>query len=171
MPPTWLSPAEQVPPAPAGPGVRAPFAAPPSERDRKRLWISLVLGGVLLLLCCGGGIAGFSALVVATEKSLPVEATSVVTRYLEGLRSENYQQAYDQLCGAHQQGESLQEFAAHQRLSPRPTEWALGDPRLGQNEVFVPAHIYLSGDNLPHDRDFILVQDQQAGGLRICGGE
>src|SRR5436309_9937590 len=98
----WPQLTEQVPAPPPGPGVRAPFAAPPTERDRKRLWISLVVGAVLLLLCCGGGVVGFGVLVVATDRALPAEATAVVERYLTGLRDGDYQKAYDQLCGAHQ---------------------------------------------------------------------
>src|SRR5207249_4522642 len=96
-----------VPGAPAGPGVRAPFAAPPTERDRRRLWTGIGIGALVLVLCCGGGIVGFGTLVVAQAQALPKEAVVVVTRYLDGLRDQNHRQAYDQLCGQLQAQESL----------------------------------------------------------------
>ncbi len=162
-------PVDQIPDPPPGPGVRTPFSAPPTERDRRRMWLGLGLGGVLLLVCCGGGIAGFVGLVVAQNKAIPTEATAVVTRYLDDLTHEDYRDAYDQLCGAHQGQESLPEFTARQRSSPTLSEFTVQPPRIGQSEVIVPADLYTSAGS--DTREFILVEDQQAGGLRICGGE
>src|SRR5437899_7527140 len=106
---------DHVPAPPPGPGVRTPFAAPPTERDRKRLWISLGVGALLLVLCCAGGIVGFGALVVAQNKAIPQEAVTVVDRDLSGLRARNYQQAYDQLCAARRWEETLARISGRQR--------------------------------------------------------
>jgi hypothetical protein len=169
MPPTWLAPAEQVPAAPPGPGVRAPFAAPPTERDRRRLWISLTIGAVLLLLCCGGGIVGFGALVVTTNKEIPVEARNVVNTYLSGLRDGDYRKSYDQLCADVQNRESEDDFAARVRAEPAVTSWTIDDVQVQPDTVTVETRRELSsGEDL---RTYTLVSDQQAGGLRICGGE
>src|SRR5437016_152585 len=45
-----------VPSPPRGPGVAPPFAAPPTDRSRKSLWIGLGVGALLLVLCCVGGV-------------------------------------------------------------------------------------------------------------------
>jgi hypothetical protein len=161
---------DEVPVPPPGPGVRAPFAAPPTERDRKRLWIGLGIGAALLVLCCGGGIVGFGALVVAQNRALPREAVSVVDTYLRDLRDENYRGAYEQLCGQERENRSLDEFTVRQRAEPAINGWQIGQPRIGQSAVFVPVSIDRS-DGGSDSRDFTLVEDQQAGGLRICGGE
>jgi hypothetical protein len=159
---------QEVPPAPPGPGVRAPFAAPPTERDRKRMWIGLSIGAALLVLCCGGGIVGFGALVVAQTRALPREAATVVDRYLGALQDGNYKVAYDQLCSDLRAQEDLAEFTARQRRLPVLESYTVGTPRMAGNEVIVPAQVESGGTN--HTRYFSLVPDQEAGGLRICRG-
>ncbi len=159
-----------VPGAPAGPGVRAPFAAPPSERDRRRMWTGIGVGALLAVLCCGGGIVGFGTLVVAQTRALPQEAVVVVTRYLDGLRDQDYRQAYDQLCGQVRAQESLAEFTARQRGGPRLGGYTIGQARIAGREVVVPAQLQMDGQVDNHE--FGLIQDEQPGGaaLRICRG-
>ncbi|MFG2053728.1 hypothetical protein ACGFI9_06805 [Micromonospora sp. NPDC048930] len=77
-------PAGQFPPAPGGaypPAPGQPFAAPPTKKSNKGLWIGLGVGAlVLLLLCCGGGIfAIYSGGKKAEEAiaSLPTSAPTV----------------------------------------------------------------------------------------------
>jgi len=156
------------PPAPPGPGVRAPFAAPPSERDRRRMWVGIGIGAVLLVLCCGGGIVGFGALVVARTRALPAEAVAVVDQYLAGLRDGDFKQAYDQLCGQARDQETLDRFTARQRGLPHIDSYTIGQPDASGAEVIVPADVEAGGDR--QSRTFGLVQDQEAGGLRICRG-
>src|SRR2546421_11834542 len=97
-PPPPVNPADQVPPPPPGPGVQAPFATPPTERDRKRLWIGLGVGAALLVVCCGGGAFGFGALIVNRAGALRTEAVAVVRQYLNYLRTDSYASAYQLLC-------------------------------------------------------------------------
>jgi hypothetical protein len=160
--------ASAVPGAPAGPGVRAPFAAPPTERDRRRLWTGIGIGALLFVLCCGGGIIGFGTLVVAQTRALPNEAVAVVTRYLEGLRDEDYAQSYDLLCGSTQERENLAHFTARQRAQPRLSSFTVGQSAVLGNEVVVTADL-TRGDSTDR-QSFQLYPDQEAGGLRICGG-
>lgn len=154
------------PPPPPGPGVRAPFAAPPSERDRRRMWIGIGIGAVLLVLCCGGGIVGFGALVVARARALPAEAVTVVERYLKGLHDGDFEQAYDQLCGQLRDRETLDRFTARQRGLPHVDSYTIGSASVTSNEVIVPAVVEAGGER--QSRTFVLVADQRAGGLRIC---
>jgi len=157
-----------VPGAPPGPGVRAPFAAPPTERDRRRIWAGISIGAVLFVLCCGGVVVGFGTLVVAQARALPQEALAVVNQYLEGLRDEDYRRSYDQLCGTARDRETLAEFTARQRDLPRLRSYTVEQPHITQDEVVVTAQLHRDGsvDSLT----FALVEDQEAGGLRICGG-
>jgi hypothetical protein len=164
----WPAPAEDVPVPPPGPGVRAPFASPPTERDRKRMWIGLSVGAALLVLCCGGGIVGFGGLVVARTRALPREAVAVVDQYLSGLRDGDYKQAYDQLCGQRRAQESLAGFTARQRDLPGLDEYTIGQPRILGSEVVVRAQIERGGGI--RTEEFGLIEDQEAGGLRICTG-
>jgi hypothetical protein len=157
-----------VPPPPPGPGVRAPFATPPTERDRKRLWIGIAVGAVLVVLCCGGGIFGFGALIYSQSRALPAEATKVVSNYLDGLRDGDYRKAYDQLCGDLHDRQSLEQFTNTQRRRPPVTEYTLQVPQFSGSQVIVDAEVTTATTN-PQVVRFFLIQDQQAGGLRICG--
>jgi hypothetical protein len=159
-----------VPPPPPGPGVRAPFAAPPTERNRKRMWIMLGVGAVLLVLCCGGGVFGFGAMVYSQAHALPVQARTVVTRYLDALRAGDYGGAYDQLCGQVRDRVTEESFAADQSRRPRMVAYTLDTAQITGSEVIVPARLETAdGEVLRHE--FGLVEDQRAGALRICHGE
>jgi hypothetical protein len=132
------------------------------------MWINITIGAVLLVLCCGGGIVGFGTLVVLRTRALPAEAVSVVDQYLAGLRDGDYKQAYDQLCGPARAQETLARFTARQRALPHIDSYTVGQADPSGNEMIVPAVVEISGDR--QSRTFVLVGDQEAGGLRICRG-
>jgi hypothetical protein len=162
-----MTPAPEVPAPPPGPGVQVPFAAPPGERDRRRLWIGLGVGGALLAVCCVGGIFGFGALVVQTSRGLLAEATTVVTTYLDGLRDGNYPRAYDQLCENLQNQVSLDQFRTTQADQPRLIRYTLDPARAQASAVWVRAHA--ERENGPWEPDFRLVQEGRAtAALKIC---
>jgi hypothetical protein len=87
-----------VPAPPPGPGVAPPFAVPPRDRDSKRLWIGLGIGGLILVLCCAGGIAGIGVLAAGGDSIARSQASSVVRTFLEAVRGEKYSDAYAELC-------------------------------------------------------------------------
>lgn len=87
-----------VPAPPQGPGVAPPFAVPPRDRDSKRLWIGLGIGGLILVLCCAGGIAGIGVLAAGGDSIARSQATSVVRTFLEAVKQEKYSDAYAELC-------------------------------------------------------------------------
>lgn len=158
-----------VPPAPPGPGVRVPFPNPPTERDRKRLWISLGVGGAALLLCCGGGIAGFIGLAVASQRAVPVEARTVVQDFLDGLSQRDYRKAYDQVCSSRQEQQTLGEFTADEQQHTRIQTFHLEQPIVLGSRVIVTADVHLvNGSN--DSETYTVVSDRQAGEQRVCGG-
>jgi hypothetical protein len=165
-----VPPPGQVPPPPPGPGVQAPFAAPPTERDRKRLWIGLGVGAALLVLCCGGGAFGIGALVVSRTDALRTEATSVVGQYLDGLRDGNYRRSYDLLCGDVRAVNTLDAFTSRQERRPRVVSYTLDPPQLTSTGVVVDAQVTTTGGSSDR-RSFELVEDADVGALRICSGE
>jgi hypothetical protein len=149
--------------------VRVPFAGPPTERDRKRLWISLGAGGAALLLCCVGGIVGLGALVVASERAVPVEAKTVVRTFLDGLARRDYKRAYEAVCTSRQDQQTLEEFTAQESVHPRIESFQLEQPTLGGSRITVGAQVRTvdGGGSL---EVYTVVSDRQAGELRVCGG-
>ncbi len=87
-----------VPAPPQGPGVAPPFAVPPRDRDSKRLWIGLGIGGLVLVLCCVGGIAGIGVLAAGGDSIARSQASSVVRTFLEAIQQEKYSDAYAEIC-------------------------------------------------------------------------
>jgi hypothetical protein len=158
----------EVPGPPPGPGVRVPFGAPPGERDRRRLWIGLGVGGALLALCCVGGIFGFGALVVQTSRGLLSEATTVVGNYLGALRDGDYPTAYDQLCATVRRDVSLDQFETTQRDLAPIVSFTLRQPRAQGSSVWVQAQV--TRENSLENPDFRLVQEGRGTtALKICG--
>jgi hypothetical protein len=99
-----------VPAPPPGPGVAPPFAVPPRDRDSKRLWIGLGIGGLLLVLCCAGGIAGIGVLAAGGDSIAKSQASSVVRTFLEAIQEENYSDAYAELCDQLTERVTLDDF-------------------------------------------------------------
>jgi hypothetical protein len=158
-----------VPAPPRGPGVRVPFTTPPTERDRKRLWITLGVGGAALLLCCAGGLVGLGALVVASERAVPTEAKTVVRTFLDGLAHRDYKRAYDQVCTARRDQQTLDEFTTEESGRPRIASFQLEQPSIAGSRITVAAQVRTvdGGGGL---EVYTVVSDRQAGELRVCGG-
>jgi hypothetical protein len=150
--------------------VQAPFAAPPTERDRRRLWIGLGVGAALLVVCCGGAVFGIGALVVNRTSALRTEAVAVVRQYLNDLRTENFSGAYRRLCTSLRAGMSQAEFAARERSRPRVTDFAIGPVSISGTEVLVPAEVRGEDGSTRHPT-FALIEEGEPPGLRICEGE
>ena len=161
----YAAPHTEVPAPPPGPGVVPPFAAPPRDRDRKSLWIGLGVGGLLLVLCCVGGVLGIGVLASGSEDILRSEATSVVDTYLGALRRENYREAYDQLCS------DVTSNLSYQGFQRRVSDPALINYRIDSLVIdrAIAVNATIQRDGLaPEAVTYPLVQ---AGGtLKICGG-
>jgi hypothetical protein len=159
------APQADVPAPPPGPGVAAPFAAPPRDRDNKSLWIGLGAGGLLLVLCCVGGIFGIGLLASGGEELVRSQATAVVGTYLEALRKESYPEAYDLLCSDVTSSLSLEGFEA--RMSDPPLVAYRIDSVALDQDLVVSATIQRDGRS-SENVNYPLVQSGSL--LKICGG-
>ena len=154
-------------PVPPGPGATVPFAVPPTERNRKRMWIGLGVAGAVLLLCCVGGTIGLVTVVVSSLRGSPEQAAAVVTTYLTDLGQGAYSEAYDQLCTEAQQQESEATFEENQRDRAQIVNFTVGTPKAESSGYAVPADIELD-TGASDNQTFHVIVDQTAG-LRICG--
>jgi hypothetical protein len=152
---------------PPGPGVMPPFAAPPTDRNRRTLWIGLIVGGLALVLCGVGGLFGFGVIAVAGADQVKQQARQAVEDYLKALRDEDYPTAYRLRCPALNRQETLDQFAASQREQPRPVDYRPGEVRIG-NQVIVPVEVRYD-DGEQRSQRFTLSQDRGTGELKVCG--
>jgi hypothetical protein len=152
-----------VPAPPPGPGVAPPFAAPPSDKSRRGLWIGLGVGGLVLVLCCVGGLVGIGVLVVGATDQAKRQATEVVTVYLTALRNGDYRTAHAQYCDRLAGQTTREELAAETRAQPF-TDFRLDEPRL-TNAIEVTAHLTTRSGEV--DKIFLL--DTAGQDLQICG--
>jgi hypothetical protein len=151
------------PPPPPGPGVAPPFAAPPTDRDNKGLWIGLSAGALLLVLCCVGGIGGI-VLLSADGGLAKTQAVQVVSGYLDALMDEDYGGAYDLLCEEQSGAMSRTEF---RRLASRnPIEsYEVGDVTVQGQEILVEVRVKpVSGT--AQTGDYRVVQESTE--LKVC---
>jgi hypothetical protein len=156
-----------LPEPPPGPGVTPPFTAPPTDRNRRGLWIGLGVGALVVILCCVGGVFGFGLLAVNTSKQLEANATEVVRGYLDALEGRDYDKAYSYLCPTLTKRLSANEFAEQQQVRPRPVDYRLGKPEIGST-VVVPANVSYS-DGTAALRQYTLTQEAGSTDLHICG--
>ncbi len=131
------------------------------------MWIRLAIGGALVLLCCLGGVGGIVALVVTGQRAALAQSTQVVQDYLDGLRTGNYDRAYDQLCDQLQTRQSRAAFTDEQRRQVRIEGYDLGTPRVSGSAYLVRATIRLV-DGSSDTAQFAIVT-QGPSDLRICG--
>ena len=157
-----------TPTPPPGPGVAPPFAAPPTDRNRRSLWLGLGLGALALLVCCAGGLTGFGVIIVNGTDQLKRQATSVVREYYRALVARDYGAAYELLCPALTANMSQEQFISREQQAPHPVSYRLGSPELS-NAIVVPVSVtYDSGSS--QDRRVRLEQVRSTGRLSVCGG-
>jgi hypothetical protein len=166
--PPHAPPVAVLPAPPAGPGVRPPFVAPPTDGNRKRLWTGLVAAGVIVVVLCGGGVAGFAALVTSTVDTRRTAATKAVTEFLTDLQHDNYAGAYEAQCDELKQRLTfrafINTFSGSQIISFR-----LEEPEIDTDSTVVPAQLTFT-DGTQNLERFVVVQDSDAA-YRVCGDE
>ncbi|MEU4382963.1 hypothetical protein AB0J85_28265 [Micromonospora echinofusca] len=155
-----------APAPPAGPGVTPPFAAPPTEGRNTRLWLGLGAGALAVLLCCGGGGAAVVGLAVTGVQAVREQGRTVSTDYYQALVERKYGAAYDQLCDDAQRRESRREFERRVAAEPQIATFRVGD--VDAVALTVPVDVTYTGGQ--QDRQEVtLGQDQQTGGMEVCG--
>ncbi|SIR86144.1 hypothetical protein SAMN05444858_12294 [Micromonospora avicenniae] len=143
-----------------------PFAAPPTEGRRARLWLGLGVGALAVLLCCGGGGSAVVGLAVSGVQAVREQGRTVSTDYYQALVDQNFGQAYDQLCDDAQRRESRPDFESRVAAEPQVTAYRVGD--VDTNNLTVPVDVMLEGGRRERQQ-VILGQDPQTGGLEVCG--
>lgn len=165
--PTQVPPGE-VPPPPPGPGVVTPFAAPPRDRNMRGLWIGLGVGGLVMVLCCVGGILGGGFLFTGLEGIARSQLSGVVDGYLAALKAEDYATARDEyLCAAQQRTHSIGWFQDHYHGS-QVTGYTVREDDIDLNRVVVPATVERVGQ-AARLMEFTLKQES-TNRYVICGG-
>jgi hypothetical protein len=152
-----------VPAPPPGPGAAPPFAAPPTDRNKRGLWIGLGIGGLVLLLCCVGGAFGIGVLIVGGTEQVKREAEATVTAYLDAVRAEEWEVAHQQFCPPLAAQVSPSQVAARERRQPF-TSYTLDEPTLSETVEVVARLATSSGEVL---RFFQL--DTDGSRVLICG--
>lgn len=155
-----------VPAPPPGPGVAPPFAVPPRDRDSKRLWIGLGIGGLLLVLCCVGGIAGIGVLAAGGDSIARSQATSVVGTFLEAIKQEKYSDAYAELCDQITAKVSLADFERTYRAD-KLDSYSVGEVTPTNTTIMVRATLQWR-DRGTAEATYTLVPATPV--LKICGG-
>lgn len=166
VPADQAAPVEALPP-PAGPGVVPPFAAPPTDRDNKRIWIGLGVSALVLVLCCVGGVVGAVVLAEATSQRAETMAKSTVTEYLEALRHDAYRTAFDLRCDALKRREDLQRFSTRMRQNP-VTNFEVEGMVTDSSELEVSATVDYERLGRTH-RVYTMAAVVGEDDLRICG--
>lgn len=161
-------PVDVLPPPPPGPGVRPPFVAPPTDGNRKRLWTGLVTAGIIAVVLCGGGVAGFAALVTSTVDARRTAATKAVTEFLTDLQQVNYARAYEAQCDEIKQRMSFRSFT-DTFDNAQIISFRLGEPEIDTDSTIVPVQLTFTDGTQDHER-FVVVQDADAA-YRVCGDE
>lgn len=121
-----------VPVPPPGPGAAPPFAAPPTDRNRRGLWIGLIAGGLLLVLCCVGGVFGIGVLVVGSTEQAKNQAEATVRTYLDAVQAEDWDLAHEQLCSRLAAQVSPDELASRESRQPF-TSYRLDEATLSES--------------------------------------
>ena len=159
-------------PPPPGPGVQAPFVAPPtdgSRRRRGRAVLFSVLAGVLVLVGGAGGVVG---LVVLSNKATVDEARSVVTRYLTALERHQYGDAYDLLCSDMQASIPRSDFARRAAQEPDILGFTVGDVAVSTNQTAIEVPATLRTGSGTSTRTYVVVAEPSADvgvAFKVCG--
>lgn len=130
-------PGQGVPAPPQGPGAAPPFAAPPTERDKRRMWISLGIGAVVLLLCCAGAAGGVGVVVFGGIEQSKRQASATVKAFLDAIQDGNTRGARLEICSNLGPGVSVSELVSR-TSSVDFTSYSLGEADI-TSTIDVPA--------------------------------
>lgn len=155
-------------PVPQGPGAAAPFPAPPAEGGGARLGWGLGIAGIVLVLCCGGGLTAIIGLVVTQVAATNEQSRAVVSRYLDALRDGEYDEAYEMLCDEEQEALTKDRFETRERSRKKISSYKIGEFDV-YNESVPVEEAYSDGTS---DRvNYFLKPDDSDATLEICGRE
>lgn len=157
-----------TPPVPQGPGVQAPFPAPPTEGGGARLGWALGIAGAALALCCGGGLVAILGFGITQVAALNEQAQVVVGEYLDSLRDEKYDDAYKLLCDREQAVLTRERFEARERARVRLRDYTLGEFDINSGKLPVTERYRDGSSDLV---TYTFESDPKTAQLEICGRE
>jgi hypothetical protein len=157
---------QPTPTPPPGPGAQPPFVAAPTEGSSARLWWGLGTGALALLLCGGGGLAVFIAMIVTGVRAVQEQTDQTVTRYVQALERGRFDDAYDLVCDSLRKRYTIEEFQDLERDTITSTGFQVGD--LNLNDLTVPVRLeYSTGSS--QSVVYQLSQDTKTGHFEVCG--
>ncbi|GIG66507.1 hypothetical protein [Phytomonospora endophytica] len=168
-------PAPPAPPPPRGPGVRAPFLAPPKDRNNTRLAITIVVGVLALAVCGAGTLLGLTGLFSWFERDMNEKAQAAVTAFLDDVSAGDFDSAYQQMCVEAQQEITRPQFQAEWELL-LPSDGRYGLQRTAYDAdglTYVPVAITKSSGGRWSVDVYVVSEpaqskDEQAG-MSVCG--
>ncbi len=106
---------------------------PGAPRSSKKGWIiGLSIAAVIVVLCCGCGALGGYAVYRAIESERD-RAGDVTQEYLDALREQRFDDAYELTCDRNQDDQTRQEFVTEQREAPRLREYEIEGVAISQD--------------------------------------
>ena len=123
------------------------------------------MGGGVLVLVCGGGLAALIGAGVSTSGALQEQAHAAVRNYLAAVQQRKYDDAYEMLCRQAQDDETSGEFRERVAAMTPIRSYTLGD--LNPITLAVPVDaVYVDGR--AGDLEAYLGQDTNTGAFEVC---
>jgi hypothetical protein len=139
-----------------------PYYGSPAPRSRRGLKIGLIVGGIVLLLCCGGlGVGGFVLYKVGTSPEAAAE------QWLAGVKKHDFAAAYDLLCASERRRLTPAEFRALFDGQNALVGYELAGPgTTTDTRSEVRVRITLANGRAPKDGALVLVRESD--GWKVC---
>jgi hypothetical protein len=158
-----MTTAPPVPAPPQGPGVFPPFPAPPTEGRGRRIGLGLGIGGGILLLVCGGGVAATIGLFSVMSSALNEQAHVVVGDFFDAVKAKRYGEAYNSQCEDVKNQETQAEFTRRITAIDPIASYTVGDV-----DLTVPVQVTYT-DGQTGTLEVYLEQSPDTGEFQVCG--
>jgi hypothetical protein len=150
--------------------VVPPFPAPPTEGRTLRVGLGLGIGGAVVVLVCGGGIAATVGLFSVMGSALNEQAHVVVGQYFAAVKAQRYAEAYNSQCQDVKDRESQAEFTQRITSTEPIASYAVGNVDLTSVDLSVPVKVTYTGGGSA-DLQVYLGQNRETGEFQVCGIE
>jgi hypothetical protein len=139
-----------------------PYYGPTPPKSRRGLKIGLLVGGILLLLCCGGlGVGGFALYKIGTSPE------AVADQWLDAVQTRHFPAAYDLLCATERRRLTPTEFSGLFDGDNALESYEIrGLGTTGDRRSEVRVRVTLAGGAAPKNGALVLVRE--SGGWKLC---